>query len=159
MAPIALDQFQQCVVGFPPERSLVVSACAGSGKSTTLALRTKALVGRWAVPADRILVLTFSTRSRADLTSKISEAIVPPAPTPTVATYHAHALSILRASGMRASIIARRDAYKLMKELLTSLGLLNDGDKSARGTVSAPRGCCARGVWCMCDPNPDVAGR
>lgn len=46
MAPMAsnLDQFQQCVVAFPPERSLVVSACAGSGKSSTLALRAKALV-------------------------------------------------------------------------------------------------------------------
>eukprot|EP00965_Chrysotila_dentata_P197208 6178064-Pleurochrysis_carterae.AAC.2 len=75
-APLELDEYQQCVVAFPANRSLVVSACAGSGKSTTLALRAKALIDA-GVNAEDILVLTFSTRSRDDLSAKMHR-ILPP---------------------------------------------------------------------------------
>ena len=48
-----IDQFQRCVVDFPSERSLLVCACAGSGKSTTL--RVKSLLDA-GMPASRVRV-------------------------------------------------------------------------------------------------------
>ena len=75
-----LDQFQQCVVDFPLDRNVIVKACAGGGKSTTLALRARRMVERAGIPPEQILVLTFSTRSRDDLQDKLSRLLGPRSP-------------------------------------------------------------------------------
>lgn len=136
----AIDQFQRCVVDFPSERSLLVCACAGSGKSTTLALRVKSLLDA-GMPASRVLVLTFSTKSRADLLSKIERAVPPPAELPAVNTYHARALACLRQAGCTSTVMEPRVARKEMKAVLLDLGLLNespgDGRQQSRSAVRA----------------------
>ena len=89
---MSLDAAQLRVVT-DPSRNLIVRACAGSGKSTTLAHRCKALVDS-GVDGASILLLTFSTASRDDLASKLAKLGC--STIPVVMTHHACALKLLR---------------------------------------------------------------
>ena len=92
-----LDLFQSAVVSSPASTSVVVRSCAGSGKSTTLAVRAGELLAR-GLPPERLLVLTFSVRSKDDLHAKMLK-LCPGARLPRVQTHHAHALLIARSAG------------------------------------------------------------
>ena len=90
--PASLDEHQLSVIR-DTSQCLLVRACAGSGKSTTLAHRCKAFVDS-GIPPDQILVLTFSTASRDDLASKIQK--LGGLQMPQVVTHHAFALKLIR---------------------------------------------------------------
>ena len=115
--PLRLDAFQRAVVGFPCDRSLVVCACAGSGKSTTLALRVQTLLQQGVRP-ETIMVLTFSTRSRKDLQEKLMSMRVPAEV--RVLTHHAHALLLLRKLGSRVRVVEARESTALLRESFKS---------------------------------------
>ena len=68
-----LDVYQSAVVSCP-QQSLLVRSCAGSGKSTTLAVRAGALIAQ-GVPVDDIILLTFSVRSKVDLEQKLQRLL------------------------------------------------------------------------------------
>lgn len=109
------DHFQQAVINARPDRSFLVHACAGSGKSTTLALRAHALIKHGISPS-RILLLTFSASSAGDLTAKLLQLL--PDGAPTVRTHHAFALSLLRrlpGTHSQATVCAAAEQKKLLK--------------------------------------------
>ena len=135
---VQLDTFQRAVVEAPPDCSLLVHACAGSGKSTTLALRAKALIEH-RVPASNVILLvrsspplltklrtltadppplsqTFSVASADDLKAKLQRIM--PDGAPEVKTHHAFALSLLRGlpgSNPKANVIGASAAKKLLR--------------------------------------------
>ena len=112
----ALDPHQLAVVS-SPQRSLLVRSCAGSGKSSTLAARAKALLAS-GIPASSLCLLTFSVRSKADLEAKLAEACGGALPLPVVSTYHAKALAVVRAAGCTLRIIEAGAQVKLARKVL-----------------------------------------
>jgi superfamily I DNA/RNA helicase len=119
-----LDLFQSAVVSSSASTSLVVRSCAGSGKSTTLAVRAGELLAR-GLPPERLLVLTFSVRSKDDLHAKMQVVFPPGARLPRVQTHHAHALLIARSAGCTARVVSASEQRKIVRELL--------GDKAHGG--------------------------
>ena len=116
-APLGrLDHFQRIVATADPSSNITVHSCAGSGKSSTLAMRAQALTDA-GVPPHCILLLTFSNRSCDDLREKLARV----APTVSCRTHHAHALSILRASAhprAKASIIEPKEQRQTIKDAI-----------------------------------------
>ena len=97
---------------------LVVRACAGSGKSTTLAHRCKRLIDVAGVHPQGILVLTFSVASRDDLTAKFAQM---GGAMPQVLTHHAFALSLLRqlpGPHEKDQIVEASEQRKILRECL-----------------------------------------
>ncbi|MCR4316901.1 MAG: ATP-dependent helicase [Planctomycetes bacterium] len=111
-----LDERQREAV-LARERIVRVIAAPGSGKTRTLALRFIDLVLR-GVPADRILVLTFSRKAAEEMEARISKFITGTTPELHVSTFHSFAFKVLRENphvfGSKASIISSA----LEKELL-----------------------------------------
>ncbi|KAL1510275.1 hypothetical protein AB1Y20_006597 [Prymnesium parvum] len=112
-----LDAHQSVCVLADPTQNMVVHACPGAGKSTTIARRCQALVER-GVPPSRILVLTFSKASAIDLDTKMSQL---GGMMPRATTYHAFALKVLRklpGPHSSSSIIQPGQQRKLLRKLL-----------------------------------------
>lgn len=121
----ALDSYQASCIMAEPSANIVVHACPGAGKSTTIANRCKALVDS-GVKSERILVLTFSKASAEDLELKLKKI---DANLPSVQTYHSFALSLIRKlPGPYASsrVIQAGQQRKLLRRLIPA-----DMEKSA----------------------------
>ncbi len=88
---------QQRVLDAGPT-SLRISAGAGTGKTTTVALAVANLVNNHDVPPDRVLGLTFTNKAAAELSGRIGSLLDGNAH-PEVATYHGFASSILTEFG------------------------------------------------------------
>jgi len=123
---IRLDPEQRgaAAIGRGPVR---VVAGAGTGKTAVIAERFRRLVVGGASPS-AILVMTFTDRAAAEMRERIEELIG--APAPAVGTFHAVALSWLRADGRAIGvpagfrIITGADRWILARELMWQLGNL-----------------------------------
>jgi superfamily I DNA/RNA helicase len=82
-------------------RRLRVLAGPGTGKSFTLVESVAERIRR-GVPADEILVLTFSRRAAAELTARITGRLGITTREPLVRTLHGYAYSLLRAQAVRS---------------------------------------------------------
>jgi DNA helicase-2/ATP-dependent DNA helicase PcrA len=102
-----------------------VVAGAGTGKTAVIAERFRRLVKDGASPSS-ILVMTFTDRAAAEMRERIEDLIG--AAAPTVGTFHAIALSWLRADGRSIGvpagfrIITGADRWILARELMWQLG-------------------------------------
>ena len=100
-------------------------AGAGTGKTAVIAERFRRLVIGGASPSS-ILVMTFTDRAAAEMRERIEELIG--AAAPAVGTFHAIALSWLRADGRSIGvpagfrIITGADRWILARELMWQLG-------------------------------------
>lgn len=83
----------------PSSRYTLVSACPGSGKSTTICARANHLL-RHGVPSSDILMLTFSVKARKDLQAKLA-CVAGAASRCHVYTFHAFALKLITAHDER----------------------------------------------------------
>jgi DNA helicase II / ATP-dependent DNA helicase PcrA len=121
---IRLDAEQRgaSAIGRGPVR---VVAGAGTGKTAVIAERVRRLVKGGASP-DSILVMTFTDRAAAEMRDRIEDLIG--AAAPAVGTFHAIALSWLRADGRSIGvpagfrIITGADRWILARELMWQLG-------------------------------------
>ncbi len=115
---------------------LLIAAGAGSGKTRTLAARTAALLDE-GVPAERILLLTFTRRAASELLDRVG-AMVPDRRARRVGggTFHRLAVHSLRAYGGELglapsfSVLDRADAVDLMGLVRAELDLAA-GDERA----------------------------
>ncbi len=102
-----------------------VVAGAGTGKTAVIAERFRRLVKAGA-PPESILVMTFTDRAAAEMRERIEDLIGGVAP--AVGTFHAIALSWLRADGRAIGvpagfrIITGADRWILARELMWQLG-------------------------------------
>ncbi len=78
-----------------PEGPLLVIAGAGTGKTSTLASRVAWLI-EGGVPADRILLLTFTRRASAEMISRAARSAGSEASKVWGGTFHATANRLLR---------------------------------------------------------------
>jgi len=121
---IRLDAEQRAAatIGQGPVR---VVAGAGTGKTAVIAERFRRLVIGGASPSS-ILVMTFTDRAAAEMRERIEDLVGESAP--AVGTFHALALSWLRADGRSIGvpaafrIITGADRWILARELMWELG-------------------------------------
>jgi DNA helicase-2/ATP-dependent DNA helicase PcrA len=121
---IRLDAGQRAAatIGRGPVR---VVAGAGTGKTAVIAERFRRLVIGGASPSS-ILVMTFTDRAAAEMRERIEDLVGESAP--AVGTFHAIALSWLRADGRSIGvpagfrIITGADRWILARELMWELG-------------------------------------
>jgi DNA helicase-2/ATP-dependent DNA helicase PcrA len=122
MIRLDAEQRAAAAIGRGPVR---VVAGAGTGKTAVIAERFRRLVKAGASP-DSILVMTFTDRAAAEMRERIEELIG--APATSVGTFHAVALSWLRADGRSIGvpagfrIITGADRWILARELMWELG-------------------------------------
>lgn len=84
---IQLTEEQQRVILAPPGHYLI-TAVAGSGKTTTLAHRIRYLLEQGCAP-QRLLVLMFNKAAQVDFTRKLEQVLPQHLPRPEVRTFHA----------------------------------------------------------------------
>ena len=120
-----------------PEGPLLVVAGAGTGKTKTLAARLAHLVAS-GVPAERVLLLTFSRRAAAELIARAARASGGGAARAWGGTFHAVANRLLRLHGAALglapsfTVLDRSDAADVMDLVRSDLGLANRRRRFAR---------------------------
>lgn len=119
---------------------LLVVAGAGSGKTRTLAYRVAYLISQ-GVPAERILLLTFTRRAAEEMLKRAAAAVTGgPHTTRRVwgGTFHAFATRVLRMYARSAglspefSVIDRTDAEDFLNIVRNDLGLSRRGRRFPR---------------------------
>ncbi len=136
---IRLDAEQSAAANIG-RRPVRVVAGAGTGKTAVIAERFRRLVKSGASPSS-ILVMTFTDRAAAEMRERIEDLTGVTAP--AVGTFHAIALSWLRADGRAIGvpagfrIITGADRWILARELMWRLGdLALTGDERPDDLVS-----------------------
>jgi DNA helicase-2/ATP-dependent DNA helicase PcrA len=144
---------------------LLVLAGAGTGKTRVVTFRIANLIRHGTAP-DRILAVTFTNKAAGEMQERIAGLIgkpkrksktAPAQPTPTISTFHAQCVRILRrhakALGFPAkfSIYDRSDQESLAREILRQLRL--------PGTALKPSDMLTIiGGWKNASIRPDAAG-
>jgi DNA helicase II / ATP-dependent DNA helicase PcrA len=110
---------QAAVVSAPADRPLVVVAGAGSGKTETMAARVCWLVANGRVDPEAVLGLTFTRKAAGELAERVRVRLgalgrhpdTEPelaerlqVATPTIATYHGYAASLVAEHGLRVGL-------------------------------------------------------
>ena len=97
---------QSAIIG-EPLHSFRVAAGAGTGKTTTMAMRVVALVERHGIDPEQILGITFTNKAAGELAERISGSLaekLEPGREVEVHTYHGFAAQILREFGALVGI-------------------------------------------------------
>src|SRR5580692_3838116 len=89
-----LNQQQLAAVTAPPGPSLVIAG-AGSGKTRTLTYRVGFLLEQ-GIPADRVLLLTFTNKAAREMMRRVSELLGQDLPQLWGGTFHSIGARILR---------------------------------------------------------------
>lgn len=121
-APVDLTDEQRRVTGNTAGR-LKVLAGPGTGKTTTLVEAVAERVQLRGVPAEQILVLTFSRRAAAELSGRIARRLGLTTRETMVRTLHSYAYSVLRTQARGAGeptprLLAADESDQMVRELL-----------------------------------------
>lgn len=131
----------------------------GTGKTATLVEAVVDRVTRRGVPAEQILVLTYSRRAAAELAGRLLPRLGLTTRAPMVRTLHSYAFSLVRAEAARngqpaPQLIAAAQSDQIIRELLA--GNLHDGGGpwpeflqpalALRGFAASVRDFLARGI-------------
>src|SRR5437016_11606890 len=122
-----LNEQQHMAVTAPPGPSLVIAG-AGSGKTRTLTYRVAYLLEQ-GIPADRILLLTFTNKAAREMMRRVADLLGQELPTLWGGTFHGIGNRILRQHapllGYRHgfSIMDREDAKDLIGACLAESGI------------------------------------
>ncbi len=114
---------EQCAAATAGEGPILVLAAAGTGKTRTLVHRVAYLVEQ-GVPADRILLLTFTNRAAREMLERAEKVIGPEVASIWSGTFHSICARFLRRYGSLLgyqpgfSIIDEEDQKKLLGELI-----------------------------------------
>jgi DNA helicase-2/ATP-dependent DNA helicase PcrA len=117
-----LNEQQHAAVTAPPGPSLVIAG-AGSGKTRTLTYRVGFLLEH-GIPADRILLLTFTNKAAKEMMRRVSDLLGQDLPSLWGGTFHGIGNRILRAHADRLgyqrdfTIMDREDAKDLINACL-----------------------------------------
>jgi ATP-dependent DNA helicase UvrD/PcrA len=126
-----LNPQQLAAVTAPPGPALVIAG-AGSGKTRTLTYRVAYLLEQ-GIPADRILLLTFTNKAAGEMMRRVADLLGQPLPSLWGGTFHSIGARILRAHadslGYRRdfTILDRDDAKDLIKACVADAGIETKG--------------------------------
>lgn len=107
---------------------IIILAGAGSGKTRVLIHKVLHLINAKNVPADNILMVTFTNKAAAEMKERIA-AKVGTSQKPLVATFHSLCAKILRIDGKEIGLSPKfiiyddQDQQDAIKEILKHLGL------------------------------------
>src|SRR5271163_2641684 len=126
-----LNEQQHAAVTAPPGPSLVIAG-AGSGKTRTLIYRVAYLLEQ-GIPADRILLLTFTNKAAGEMMRRVSDLIGTELRELWGGTFHSIGARVLRshadALGYQRdfTILDRDDAKDLIKACVADAGIETKG--------------------------------
>ena len=126
-----LNPQQLAAVTAPPGPALVIAG-AGSGKTRTLTYRVAYLLEQ-GVPADRILLLTFTNKAAGEMMRRVADLLGRQLPSLWGGTFHSIGARILRSHadllGYRRdfTILDRDDAKDLIKTCIAEAGIETKG--------------------------------
>jgi DNA helicase-2/ATP-dependent DNA helicase PcrA len=126
-----LNPQQLAAVTAPPGPALVIAG-AGSGKTRTLTYRVAYLLEQ-GIPADRILLLTFTNKAAGEMMRRVADLLGQEIPSLWGGTFHSIGARILRSHadllGYRRdfTILDRDDAKDLIKACITDAGIETKG--------------------------------
>jgi DNA helicase II / ATP-dependent DNA helicase PcrA len=126
-----LNPQQLAAVTAPPGPALVIAG-AGSGKTRTLTYRVAYLLEQ-GIPADRILLLTFTNKAAGEMMRRVADLLGRQLPSLWGGTFHSIGARILRAHaellGYRRdfTILDRDDAKDLIKTCIAEAGIETKG--------------------------------
>ncbi|CAE8736260.1 unnamed protein product [Polarella glacialis] len=92
-----LTAAQRSAASSPPDRALLLVACAGSGKTKTLLARVRWLLATGAAAASKVLLLSFSRAACDELRQRFKALDASVAAAVRVRTFHSFSLELLRA--------------------------------------------------------------
>src|SRR5271168_1326739 len=118
--PRELNEQQLAAVTAPPGPALVIAG-AGSGKTRTLTYRVGFLLEQ-GIPADRILLLTFTNKAAKEMMRRVSELLGQDMPSLWGGTFHGIGNRMLR---VHAELLGYRRDFTIMdredaKDLINS---------------------------------------
>ncbi len=126
-----LNPQQLAAVTAPPGPALVIAG-AGSGKTRTLTYRVAYLLEQ-GIPADRILLLTFTNKAAGEMMRRVADLLGQELPSLWGGTFHSIGARILRSHadllGYRRdfTILDRDDAKDLIKACIADAGIETKG--------------------------------
>ena len=126
-----LNPQQLAAVTAPPGPALVIAG-AGSGKTRTLTYRVAYLLEQ-GIPADRILLLTFTNKAAGEMMRRVADLLGQEIPSLWGGTFHSIGARVLRAHadllGYRRdyTILDRDDAKDLIKACIADAGIETKG--------------------------------
>src|SRR5471032_662003 len=126
-----LNEQQLAAVTAPPGPALVIAG-AGSGKTRTLTYRVAYLLEQ-GIPADRILLLTFTNKAAGEMMRRVSDLIGQQIPTLWGGTFHSIGARVLRSHAdllgyqRDFTILDRDDAKDLIKACVADAGIETKG--------------------------------
>src|SRR5690242_8755077 len=129
--PRELNEQQLAAVTAPPGPALVIAG-AGSGKTRTLIYRVAYLLEQ-GIPADRILLLTFTNKAAGEMMRRVGDLLGQELPSLWGGTFHSIGARVLRAHadllGYRRdfTILDRDDSKDLIKACIADAGIETKG--------------------------------
>ena len=136
-----LNPQQLAAVTAPPGPALVIAG-AGSGKTRTLTYRVAYLLEQ-GIPADRILLLTFTNKAAGEMMRRVADLLGRQLPSLWGGTFHSVGARILRQHADRLgyqrdfTILDRDDAKDLLKTGIAEAGIETKGTHFPKPEVLA----------------------
>jgi DNA helicase-2/ATP-dependent DNA helicase PcrA len=121
------DPWQQAAIS--ASTPALVVAGPGSGKTSTLVGRVRALIEQQGIPPTRLLALTFSNKAAREMRERIAQALGEQSALPTVSTFHSFCAELLRLYapqvGLRPdfALLDTPDGYFLLRRQASRLPL------------------------------------
>lgn len=135
-APITPNPDQQKVIDHR-EGALIVISGAGSGKTSTVAERSRAMVSD-GIPMSHHLLLTFSRKAVEELGSRLEDIVPPHQRSGQITTFHGFGWRFLRrfpqacSRGPGVTLLDEADQIQIYRRAAQSVGFATDGeDRSA----------------------------
>ena len=133
------------------EGPVLIMAGAGSGKTRALTYRVAYLISEKKIPAENILVLTFTNKAAGEMVDRIKKLLQTTShqlpTTPVMGTFHSFCAKILRQDGKvlglppHFAIYDESDAQDAIKEAMGNLGIdiKKTSPHSVRSTISGAK--------------------
>ncbi len=138
---------QRAAVMAPAEPVLVLAG-AGTGKTAVMAARAAYLIASGAARPSQLLCLTFTNKAAVELEERIGECLRclaeeegPPEGEPTVLTYHAFALELVREFGLHLGlpedpvVLSEAGRWQMALEVLDEMDFEHLDARTAPSTV------------------------
>jgi len=121
-----LDDSQRYAVRLPSSAAVIILAPPGSGKTTTVCWRIARFVHEDAIPAERVLALTFSNHACHDMRLKLmqlaSSSAMQLVAAVKVCTFHGWALGVLRKFNLLPPEISIWDRRQMLAAIKLAMG-------------------------------------